>query len=224
MTIIVVTIKNYVFICYKHINIMIQKFYTAGIAIVALTALAFTAPKSNNGATTFVADASKTTINWVGKKVTGSHDGTVKLTKGSLTADGKTISAGNFEIDMTSIVCKDLKDAEYNGKLVGHLKNDDFFATDKFPKANFVLKSAKSTGGDTYDISGDLTIKGITKPVTFPATVKVTGKSLTAVAKITVDRTLYDIKYGSGSFFDNLGDKAINNDFTLDVNMVASTK
>ena len=125
---------------------------------------------------------------------------------------------------MTSIVCKDLKDAEYNGKLVGHLKNDDFFATDKFPKANFVLKSAKSTGVDTYDISGDLTIKGITKPVTFPATVKVTGKALTAVAKITVDRTLYDIKYGSGSFFDNLGDKAINNDFTLDVNMVASTK
>ncbi len=201
-----------------------KKIYTAGMAIVALTALAFTAPKSNDGATTFVADASKTTIAWVGKKVTGAHDGNIKLSKGTITADGKTVSAGSFEIDMTSITCKDLTDAEYNGKLIGHLKNEDFFATDKFPKANFVLKSAKAKGNDVYDMTGDLTIKGITKAVTFPATVKVAGKSLTAVAKITVDRTAYDIKYGSGSFFDNLGDKAIDNNFTLDVNLVATAK
>lgn len=194
------------------------------MAIVALSALAFTAPKTISGATTFVADASKTTIAWVGKKVTGAHDGHIKLTKGSITSDGKIVSAGNFEIDMTSITCKDITDPEYNGKLIGHLKNDDFFDTEKFPKANFVMKSAKATGNDVYDLTGDLTIKGIKKPITFPATIKTVGKVLTATANITVDRTLYDIKYGSGSFFDNLGDKAIDNNFTLDVNLVAQAK
>ena len=203
---------------------MINKIYIAALGIASITAFAFTAPKTITGATTYVADASKTTIVWLGKKVTGSHDGNIKLSSGSITSDGKAITAGNFEIDMSSITCKDITDAEYNAKLVGHLKNDDFFSTDKFPKAMFVLKSAKAKGNDLYDLTGDLTIKGVTKPVTFPATIKTVGKTLTATAKIVVDRTIYDIKYGSGSFFDNLGDKAIDNDFTLDVNLVAQAK
>ncbi|TAH27532.1 MAG: YceI family protein [Cytophagales bacterium] len=202
---------------------MTNKIFAIGIAIVAVMAFSFTAPNSNTGKV-YVADINKSSVAWLGKKVTGSHDGMIKLSSGSLSFDGKTISDASFEIDMNSMTCKDITDETYNGKLIGHLKNDDFFSTDKFPKATFVLKSAKAKGINTFDITGDLTIKGISKSVTFPATVKMSGKSLTAQAKINVDRTLYDIKYGSGSFFDNLGDKAIDNIFTLDVNLVTEAK
>jgi polyisoprenoid-binding protein YceI len=193
----------------------------AVLASFVLSALAFTAPK---GGKLFVADVKKSTVTWLGKKVTGSHDGGIALSQGSIETDGKTISKGSFEIDMNSITCKDITDEGYNAKLIGHLKNDDFFATDKFPKATLVIKSAKAKGNGEFDVVGDLTIKNITQAVNFPANIKITGNGLVATAKVTVDRTKYDIKYGSGSFFDNLGDKAIDNLFTLDVNLVANAK
>lgn len=193
---------------------MIKNFST-----VAIIALAFAG--NNLFAQTFKADPSKSTIAWVGKKVTGQHNGEVKLSSGTITLDGDAVKSGTFEVDMNSLTVKDLE-GEYNAKLVGHLKNDDFFAVDKFPKATLVIKEAKKEANGSYTVKGDLTIKGVTKPITFPATIKTTGGTLTATATIVVDRTLYDIRYGSKSFFDNLGDKAIDNEFTLTATIIAN--
>lgn len=166
-----------------------------------------------------VKDQSKVT--WTGSKVTGSHTGGISVAEGQLTSDGKNILGGIFEMDMTSINVTDITDAKMNGNLVGHLKSDDFFGSSKFPKSTLVIKKATPAGQGKYNITGDLTIKGITHPVQFPATIQHVKNQIKAQAAITVDRTKYDIKYGSGSFFDNLGDKAINNDFVLNVNLVA---
>ena len=109
-----------------------------------------------------------------------------------------------------------------NDKLVGHLKSDDFFGVETHPTATFVLKSAEKKSGNEYTVKGDLTIKGITKSIEFPATVKVSGNTLEASAEVVIDRSKFDVKYGSGSFFDGLGDKMIYDDFTLDISLVAT--
>lgn len=187
------------------------------LAVVATLTFAFTGSKSAS----FKVDTKKSTLGWLGKKVTGEHSGNISLASGSLEVAGKNLKGGSFEIDMNTITCTDLKDAEYNGKLVGHLKADDFFGVAKFPKASFVIGSVKNVKGDEHEVTGKLTIKGITQEIKFPATIKVSDKNVSAVAKITVNRTKYDIKYGSGSFFSDLGDKTINDDFTIDLNLVA---
>jgi len=113
---------------------------------------------------------------------------------------------------MTSVTSTDLT-GEYQGKLNGHLKADDFFGTDKFPTAKLVIKTIGEKSANVYTATADLTIKGITKPVTFDITVA--GNTATTAFK--VDRTKYDIKYGSGSFFEGLGDKTISDEFELTV-------
>ena len=185
--------------------------------LLGLFALAFTGVKSNE----YVVDPQQSKINWVGRKVTGEHSGGISISQGKLIWNGKQLKGGSFEIDMNSITNTDITDKGYSDKLVGHLKADDFFATEKHPKANFVITSVTPQGQQSL-VKGNLTIKGITKEVQFSATVQANGKQLTAKAKIMVDRTLFDIKYGSGSFFDNLGDKAIENEFELDVALVAN--
>ena len=157
----------------------------------------------------------KSTINWVGKKVTGSHEGTINLTVGALVFNGKKLAGGNFTVDMTSLVATDLK-GDSKAKLEGHLKADDFFGTDKFPAANLVIKKIADKGNGVYGINADLTIKGITKPIGFELVVAENQ----ANADLKVDRTKYDIKYGSGSFFDGLGDKTIYDEFELKVKLV----
>jgi polyisoprenoid-binding protein YceI len=194
------------------------------VAVIALLAIANVAVADNGKgkATTLKADVSKSTLNWNGKKVTGEHMGTIKLADGSLVVNGTKVTGGQFSIDMNSIVCTDLTDAEYNGKLIGHLKSEDFFNTAKFPTSTFKITKIAPKGGENYEITGDLTVKGITKPLTFPAVVKVTPAGAEASGKITIDRTKYDIKYGSKSFFASIGDKAINDDFTIDFKLVAA--
>jgi len=172
--------------------------------------------------TTMKVDTKKSTITWTGKKVTGEHTGNITIKEGSLEVDGNKLTGGNFVIDMNTITCTDLEDKEYNGKLVGHLNSDDFFGVEKHKEAKLLIKSVSQKDKNKVEITGDLTIKGKTLPITFPATVETDGKTFNATAKIEVDRTKYDIKYGSGSFFDNLGDKAIDNIFTLDVVLVAA--
>jgi len=171
--------------------------------------------------TEFKVDTKQSKVTWTGKKVTGEHTGTIAISEGKLISDGKTFTGGSFSIDMNSITCSDLTDAEYNGKLVGHLKSDDFFSTEKYPVSTFTITSVTSKGKDQYSVKGNLTIKGITKELVFPATIQTSGNKITAKAKIIVDRAKYDIRYGSGSFFDNLGDKAINDEFELNVELVA---
>ena len=157
----------------------------------------------------------ESSISWVGKKVTGKHNGTINLKEGALEMEDGQLTGGSFSIDMTSLVVSDLK-GEYKGKLEGHLKSDDFFSVANHPTANFVINKVSSLGtpGD-YKVSGDLTIKGITKPIKFHANVA----DNQATAEITIDRSEFDVRYGSGSFFDNLGDKTIYDDFYLTVNL-----
>ena len=157
-------------------------------------------------------DASKSSINWVGKKVAGQHSGTVNLKEGSLVFKGQKLKGGTFIVDMTSLTATDLS-GEYQGKLNGHLKADDFFGTEKFPTATLVFKKMAAKGTNIYSVTGDLTIKGITNPVTFD--LATTANS--ATTKFNVNRTKYGIRYGSKSFFDSIGDKAIDDEFELSV-------
>jgi polyisoprenoid-binding protein YceI len=157
----------------------------------------------------------QSTVSWKAYKVTGSHYGTVALTSGALMFDGDKLTGGEFVVDMTSLVATDLE-GEYRQKLEGHLKSDDFFGVEANPTSTLVFTNVKSTGKNSYEVTGDLTIKGITKPVTFD--VSVYGSKATATMK--VDRAQYDVKYGSGSFFDNLGDKTIYDEFDLVVDLV----
>lgn len=173
--------------------------------------------------TAYKVDVANSKVFWKGKKVTGEHYGYISLSDGALTVENGKLKGGNFEIDTKTITVTDIADASSNEKLVGHLKNDHFFDVEKHPKATFAITSATSKGGENYDIKGKLTIKGITNDVSFPATVKVEKSKVTAKALITIDRTKYDIKYGSKNFFENLGDKTIYNDFDLEVTLVAGT-
>lgn len=159
-------------------------------------------------------DAAKSSIKWLGKKVTGQHNGVVNLKEGNLVFSGKKVTGGNFVVDMTSLTATDLQ-GEYQGKLNGHLKADDFFGTEKFPTAKLVFKKVVAKSANVFSVTGDLTIKGITKPITFDLTT--TANS--ATTKFMVDRTKYDIKYGSGTFFTSIGDKAIADEFELDVTL-----
>lgn len=159
-------------------------------------------------------DASKSGINWVGKKVTGEHSGTVNFKEGALVFKGKKVTGGNFTVDMTSLTATDLT-GEWKQKLDGHLKADDFFGTEKFKTATLKFTKIVDKGNGVYGVTADLTIKGITNPVSFDLTVK--GNTATTAFK--VDRTKYGIKYNSKSFFESIGDKAIYDDFELTVNL-----
>lgn len=182
------------------------------VAVVGLSA--FTNP---NKPITYTVDAAKSTITWLGKKVTGSHNGTITLKSGSLDVDGKNVTGGTFVIDMTSI-----KDADGSEKLEVHLKADDFFGSAKFPTSTFVITKVTGAAANVT-VEGNLTIKGITKPLSFPATLafNADGTVSALAGKISVDRTKYDIRYGSKSFFDSIGNKAIDDNFEIGVKLVA---
>lgn len=175
-----------------------------------------------NKAVVYKVDEQSSKVIWLAKKVTGEHSGNVKVSNGTLTLDNNVLKGGSFDIDTRTISVTDIADAETNGKLLGHLKGDDFFSVEKFPAAKFVISSVKPVGAGKYDVTGKLTIKGITNDVTFPATVKADGNKVQADAKITVDRTKYGIKFRSKNFFENLGDKTIYDDFDLNVTLNAT--
>ncbi|OYQ49175.1 lipid-binding protein [Flavobacterium cyanobacteriorum] len=187
-----------------------RNFKTIAIAlVVALTTLTATAQDKK-------INTSKSTIAWVGKKVTGQHSGTISFKDGVLTFKSGKLTGGSFTVDMASINVTDIKAGEGKEKLEGHLKADDFFGTSNNPTSKLVFKSVKAKSANVYTVTADLTMKNITKPVTFDLTVNKNSATTT----FKVDRTKYDIKYGSGSFFDGLGDKAIYDEFDLTVNLV----
>lgn len=189
---------------------------------IALTFIAFTGTVNANAPKTLSLDTKASMVKWVGSKITkSSHNGTVQVKEGSVTFAGDVPTAGTFTLDMTSIKNDDLTDAGMNQKLVGHLKSDDFFAVEKNPTALFkITKSEKKKTGEIA-ITGDLTIKGITKSVTIPATVKMENGVYTATGKLKINRTNWDIKYNSGKFFDpkQLGDKLINDEIDIEINL-----
>lgn len=184
------------------------------LVIIALTVL------NMNAQTTYKADVAATQITWNGKKVTGEHSGTVNLKEGWIKSDGKSLSGGEFVIDMSSIRDTDISDEKTRASLEGHLKSDDFFGVEKHPEAKLVLTGNAVFEGGKAKVKGNLTIKGITHPIDFVASESRNGDVITYTAVITVDRTLYDVRYGSGKFFASLGDKVIYDEFTLNVKLV----
>jgi|Laugresu1bdmlbsd_1035121.scaffolds.fasta_scaffold01607_5 polyisoprenoid-binding protein YceI len=192
---------------------------TLSIVSIAFLSMSFINPVKESS---FKVDVQKSNIAWNGKKVAGQHSGNIKLSGGTLSLNKGELSNGSFSINMNSITCTDLQ-GEWADKLVGHLKADDFFGVEKFPTSSFVITKVSPASAGTVNISGNLTIKGITKAISFPASMSVSGNTLTASAKgVKVDRTKYDIRYGSKSFFDSIGDKAIDDEFTIDINLVAT--
>jgi polyisoprenoid-binding protein YceI len=155
-------------------------------------------------------------IDWTGRKVTGAHWGTIAVKQGSLSINDGKLTGGKFVIDTASIKILDITDPATNAQFYGHLASDDFFSIDQYPEANFEITSVNDN-----HVTGNLTIKGITHPISFDAAVQVNGDTVTASGKIVVDRTKYGIKFRSGNFFTNLGDTLIYNDFDLNVNITA---
>ncbi|MCY1528183.1 Protein YceI [compost metagenome] len=186
--------------------------------IVSLSFVAFT-PKAD----TYAVDLSKSTIAWEAKKLVGGHTGFVDLTSGTLIFNGKKLTGGGFIANMTTI--KTIDNNRPNPGLDKHLKADDFFGVDKFPASNFVIKKIDGNGNN-INVTGDLTIKGITNSITFPATITWNAdKTITATAeKIEIDRTKFGIQYRSKSIFSDIGDKMIEDAFTLSVKLVAAKK
>lgn len=153
-------------------------------------------------------------VTWKGYKVTGSHAGTIKLKEGFLLFDGNKLTGGEFVVDMPTLATTDDL-GDMAGKLEGHLKSDDFFGVEAHPTSKLVFTKVEPFNENSFTVTGDLTIKGITKPATF--VVSVYNNKATATLK--VDRAKYDVKYGSGSFFENLGDKTIYDEFDLVVDL-----
>ncbi len=180
---------------------------------------------STEGSSTYTVDLANSKVEWIGKKVTGQHNGTVDISSGQLSAKNGDLDAGKFEIDFNTIKVLDLEDAESNAKLTGHLKSDDFFSVEKFPKGTFEITNVEKVSddkGNNYKVNGNLTIKGITKNISFPANVNVTPDKVTATADFNIDRTEWEVKYGSGKFFEGLGDNMIDDDFNIKFNITAN--
>ncbi len=192
-----------------------KQIFASIIIIFAALAMAF-----KPSATTHEVDTNASIVNWIGYKVTGKHTGTVKIKKGNIILTDGILTGGSVEMDMTSIKVTDM-DGEYGLKLEGHLKSEDFFGAAHYPTSKFVLTRAIAT--DTkgnYKIIGNLTIKETTKEVKCFANLSQNGSTMTLKGKVTIDRSEYNVKYGSGTFFDGLGDKTIYDEFDLDVTLV----
>jgi len=184
-----------------------------GLSLPLMLILTF-AP--NAKAQTFSIDTENSQVKWTGKKITEKHFGKIKIKEGAVVFEKGALRSGEIVIDMTSMTCDDIENPKYNKKLLKHLKNDDFFKTDKFPDASLKVKKATKTSGDKYQITADMTILAQTHPITFTLTIASKNKGYQAKGMVVVDRTKWGIRYGSGSFFDNLGDRAILNDFDIE--------
>lgn len=159
-------------------------------------------------------DVKNSTLEWKAAKVTGEHTGTVDLKTAELNIENGVLKGGSFVVDMTTINVTDLE-GEWKAKLEGHLKSDDFFSVANHQTAEFKTTKVKNLGGNKYMVQGDLTIKGMTHPIGFETTVA----NGSATATLKIDRTLYDVRYRSGKFFEGLGDNLIYDEFEIAVNL-----
>ena len=170
----------------------------------------------------YTANVGESSILWKGFKPTGSHEGTIAIESGVFTTNDGKIHSGTFLIDMASIAVTDIPvEEEGNANLTGHLKNADFFDVEKFPSAAFEITGLEEKDGKSM-LSGNLNLKGVKNNITFPVTVSESGDMLTLTSEaFTIDRSKWNVQYGSKSFFDNLGDKFINDDIELKINVKA---
>jgi len=174
---------------------------------------------ANNGKgekVAFEVDTNSSKVYWTGSKITGSyHTGYLSIENGTVTVENNKVTGGTVNMDLNSIVCTDLENEDSNKKLVGHLKSDDFFSVEKYPEAQFEIVNIKAANGNKYEVQGNLTMKGATHEITFPANISVVDGKVTADGTASIDRTKWDIKYGSGSFFKGLGDNMIKDEFEI---------
>jgi len=193
-----------------------------GLVAMSLALFAFTTAPLGD----YKVSTKTSKIEWVGKKVTGQHSGTISLKEGSINTDGNKVTGGSFTFDMTSINVTDLKAGQGKEKLEGHLGSGDFFNIAEHKTSMFKVKSVSAMDEDArgynHKVSGDLTIKGITKPISFPARIEFRDNAVAVYADFNVDRTMWDIKYGSGKFFDSLGDNMIEDNFQIKLQIAAS--
>lgn len=180
-----------------------------------------------NDSSRYTLDKSKSMVKWTGYYLFsfGEHYGSIDLSNGELLVTHEQITGGFFEIDMTSIRDLDMPENDGGKDLSDHLKGDDFFATGKFPQGRFdITKSDKikeaRAGEPNFDITGNLTIKGVTQPLKFPAIVTVNNNIVEAKAKFKFDRTKWGIQYNSGKIFSDIGDGAISDAIALDITLV----
>ena len=179
------------------------------LVIIAALTVSFTTIKKE----TKKINVEKSSIEWVGKKITGQHSGVIAVKEGSLKFKNNKLVGGVVIVNMTSLTVTDLS-GDYKNKLERHLKSDDFFGVDKFETSTLTINKVTGENG-SFLVNGDITIKGITKPISFDMTVN----GNIATAELKIDRTQFGIRYGSASFFDDLQDKAINNEFELKVQL-----
>lgn len=190
--------------------------------LAVLTLMAFDSKKLHIDI--YKVDINKSSLEWYAEKVTGKHNGTIKLSGGEVKNDHGRFT-GAVEIDMTSIENKDLE-GDKKTKLETHLKSADFFDVEKFPKAKFIVTSITPVkdikeGAPTHRVKGLLTIKDKTNEISFDAIIKMQGNSVSCIGSAIVDRAKFDVRYGSKTFFSDIGDKMIYDEFTLKFNIVA---
>ncbi|MGY8922159.1 MAG: YceI family protein [Flavobacteriales bacterium] len=155
-------------------------------------------------------------LKWKGKEITTKeHYGFLVFKSGYLILNNNQPSSGKFIVDMTSLTNEDLP-AEYRGRLEGHLKSDDFFSIEKFPEAYLEIKESNNKADNIFLVNGGLTIKGIEHPITF----NMVKNNDHWEAKLVFDRSKYDVRFRSGTFFENLGDKLIYDDIIIETKLI----
>lgn len=170
-------------------------------------------------------DTKISTLEWFAEKLTGKHNGTIDFLGGEIKNNHGQYT-GNVEVDMKTIKNVDLKDETYRTKLERHLMSEDFFNAEKYPKSAFVITSITPIGGAkpgeaTHKVKGNLTIKDKTDEIEFDAMVNMMPDKITCIGTATIDRSKFDVRYGSKSFFPDIGDKIIYDEFKLKFNLVA---
>lgn len=187
------------------------------LSLIALSSLAFA------NVQTLKVDPTQSKVNWLaGKKIGSTHNGSVSLKSGEVTLESNKIKSGKLVIDMTKITVEDIPATDSNNaKLKGHLESDDFFGVKKNQEAVLTIKNVKHDSATKATVTGDLTIKGKTHPVTFPVELTTTPNGTVAKGKVTVDRTKYDIKYNSANFFNLPVDRVINDNFDITFEVLA---
>ena len=189
--------------------------------LILLTVVSILIEFNIQGQETYIISPENSTIEWVGEKVSGAHSGYINLQNAFFLFEEEKFVGGEFNIDMNSIKCTDIENPKYAAKLEEHLKDPDFFNSSKYPNSNFKITNI-IFDGTSYMITGDITIKEISQEINFPAQFENDGDLFHATASLKIDRTKHDIKYGSGSFFDDLGDRMIYDEFTLKIHLQGS--
>jgi polyisoprenoid-binding protein YceI len=168
----------------------------------------------------FKIQKSSSTINWTGKKVLGLHTGSINIAEGYIEVTDNQLTGGEVQVDMTSIDITDIEDKKTRKEFLDHLLSADFFSVDKFRTAKLVIAGSSKTDNGKLKVDGTLAIKDISRPISFIATVEIFADYLHSLGEIVIDRTLYNIRYGSGKFIANLGDKLIYDDFILQFKLI----